>query len=144
MGRFVRFEDREDKGVFPNSGEVSVVKGKVEEGGEEEETVGAKVFEMEVREVVGTESGGVFREFDGVGGVGDGERGVIGDEFEFVDGAIDAASEGALFVRRGRGILFVEEFGDGALFGEGFEAGRSGESDGLIGRLVGAFPGELA
>ena len=92
MGRFVRFEDREDKGVFPDSREVSVVKGKVEEGGEEEETVGAKVLEMEAREVVGTESGGVLREFDAVGGVGGGERSEVGGEFEFLDFPVDAAS----------------------------------------------------
>ena len=121
-----------------------MVEGKVEEGSEEEETVRTEVFEMEVREVVWAESGGAFREFDGVGGVGDGERGEIGDEFEFVDGAIDAASERALFVRRGRGVLPVEEFGDGAFFGEGFGAGWSREGDGLIRRLVGAFSRELA
>ena len=92
MGRFVRFEDREDKGMLPDSREVSVVEGKVEEGGEEEETVGAKVLEMEVREVVGTESGGVLREFDGVGGVGGGEGGEVGGELEFLDFPVDTTS----------------------------------------------------
>ena len=123
MGGFAGFKDGKDKGVLPDSGEVRVVEGKVEEGSEEEETVRTEVFEMEVREVVRAESGGAFRQSNGVDGVGDGERSVVGDEFEFVDGTIDAASERTLFVRRGRGVLPVEEFGDGALFGEGFEAG---------------------
>ena len=39
----------------------------------------------------------------------------------------------------GAGVLAVEELGDGAAVGEGFGAGRSGEGDRLIGRLVSAF-----
>ena len=72
MGGFAGFKDGKDKGVLPDSGEVRVVEGKVEEGSEEEETIRTEVFEMEVREVVCAESGGAFREFDGVGGVGGG------------------------------------------------------------------------
>ena len=75
MGRFTWFKDGKDKGMFPNSGEVGMVKGKVEEGGKEKETVGAKVFEVESREVVRAKGGGVFGEFDSVSGVRGGEGG---------------------------------------------------------------------
>ena len=46
MGRFTGFKDGKDKGMLPDSGEVGLVKGKVEEGGKEKETVGTKVFEV--------------------------------------------------------------------------------------------------
>ena len=49
---FARFRNREDKGVFPDSGKVSRVEGKVEEGGEEGEGFGTKVFEVKIRQVV--------------------------------------------------------------------------------------------
>ena len=129
--------------MFPNGWEVSMVEGEVEEGGEEADAVGTEVLEVEIGKVVGTEGGGVFREPDGVGDVGGGEGGVVGNEFEFLDGAVDTAGERILFMRRRRRVLFVEELGDDAFFGASFGAGGRREGDRKVRRLVSAFAGEL-
>ena len=47
---------------------------------------------MEIGEIVWAEGGGVFREFDGVDGIGGGEGSEVGGEFEFLDFPVDAAS----------------------------------------------------
>ena len=120
-----------------------MVEGEVEEGGEEADAVGTEVFEVEIGKGVGTEGGGVFRGSDGIGDVGGGKGGVVGSKFEFLDGAVDTAGEGILFVRRRRRVLFVEEPGDDAFFGAGFGAGGRREGDRKVRRLVSAFAGEL-
>ena len=73
--------------------------------------------EVEGGEVVRAKGGGVFGEFDSVGGVGGGEGGEVRREIEFVNFTVDATSLRILFVRSGGRILFVEEFSDGRFFG---------------------------
>ena len=61
-------------------------------------------------------------------------------ETRFVNLAIDNPGERILCVRNWRGVLFIEVFSDGAAIVESARAGWSGEGDGLIWRLVSAFP----
>ena len=60
MGRFTWFKDGKDKGMFPDSGKVSVGNRKVEEGGKIGDSKGAKVFEVEVSEAVRTKRRGAL------------------------------------------------------------------------------------
>ena len=81
MGGFVGFENREDKGMFPDSGQVGMVKGKIIEGREEKETFRANIFKMKRGEVIRTKGRRVFGGANGIGSVIDRERGEIRRQF---------------------------------------------------------------
>ena len=66
----IGFKDREDKGMFPDSGEVSMVEGEVKKRSKEEKTLGTEVFQMKVRKAIGTKSRRVFRKTNSVGSGG--------------------------------------------------------------------------
>ena len=51
--------------------------------------------------MVRAEGGGVFGEFDSVGGVGGGEGGKVRREIKFMNFTVDATSLRSLFVRSG-------------------------------------------
>ena len=98
--------------MFPNSGEVRMLKGEVKERGEEGNSFGAKGLEVKGGETVGAKSGGAFRLLDGLDGVGVGE----GDE-SMVDGFLmyftgSLTGVRIMLVRDGGGELFVKIFGD--------------------------------
>ena len=120
--RLTRFRDREDKGVFPDSGDISRVKGEIEEGSEEGKGLGTEVFKMKVAKVIGAKGGGVFKEFDSVSGLLDSKGRKIGIKRAFMDGADNFTGKGILFMRAsGAGVLAVKIFGNVAAVGESAE-----------------------
>ena len=102
------------------------------------------MLKMEIREVVGTKGWGVLRGFYGFSSLGRGESRVVRIKRELMDLAVDSTGEGVLFMRNGRGVLFVKALGDGEAFGESFGSGGGGEGDGLVRRLARTFSGQVS
>ena len=57
---FSRFGDWEDKGMFPDGGEVRMGKGEVEKVGKEGDSFGTKLLQVEVSEAVRTKGRGAL------------------------------------------------------------------------------------
>ena len=107
MGGFSRFRDREDKGMFPDSGKVSVGNREVEEGGEIGDSKGAKVFKVKVSEAVRTKRRGAFGRRDCLGHRRLRERHVGMVQFPRADFANDDAGAAGLTAGERGDVLFI-------------------------------------
>ena len=67
----VGLKDGEDEGRFPDAGEVSVGKGKIEEGCKKGDAVATEMFQMRVGHVVGTQRRRIFNQPNSITGVVD-------------------------------------------------------------------------